>query len=107
MFPPSGRPERLAGLGRGHYASTAVPCADCERAEQTPSRRLLGAAARAIQPRPSPAMTAAAGMAATTRALLGGPPPPSLYEQHREAYVRTGDPAELERMLRHVTADAA
>lgn len=30
---------------------------------------------------------------------------PSLYEQHRDAYARTGDPAELKRMLRHVALE--
>lgn len=35
---------------------------------------------------------------------LGGTPGDPWYERHRQEYVRTGDMAELDRMLRHVTA---
>jgi hypothetical protein len=49
-------------------------------------------------PRPSPF----ADLGLTWSAMLGGPSPATHYERHHEEYARTGDPLELERMLRQV-----
>ena len=42
-----------------------------------------------------------AGSMAATMTALTGVSPPTWYERHREAWVQTGDPAELARMVRH------
>lgn len=79
-----------------------VTCELCRRAELTPRQRLrenvlalIGLGRRPtiydiMRHSSQGMMLAAMGGAVTT------------YDRHRDAYVRTGDPAELQRMLRHV-----
>ncbi len=82
-------------------------CPACRRAESTPLARALDAAAAAaalLLARPGPP-DLFAGAADVIAVMAGGLPRRrrTWYARHRDAWVRTGDPAELARMVRHVT----
>lgn len=67
-------------------------CQLCRDAELRPARRMLE---QLQQPSTRAVLQASLG---TVLAAYG----PSWYEQHRDAWVATGDERELRRMLRHV-----
>lgn len=74
----------------------ATGCAECHHAEQDALDRvlcILSVLWSGRCPHGPPLISMAA--------LLGGP---TWYEQHRDRWVRTGERAELARMLRHVEA---
>jgi hypothetical protein len=70
-----------------------VNCELCRRAELTRWSRL-------IEVFTGPPGGPLAGFGDMLRFMVSGP---TLYERHREEYVRTGDAQELTRMERHVT----
>lgn len=78
-------------------------CMACRWSEMTPRERFFARLREAVFG-PDPRDTIAhlghayAGMA---RAMAGGSRITD-YDRHRERFEKTGDPAELERMLRHV-----
>lgn len=76
-----------------------VDCELCRRAEMTPFRRLRE---DLFGRRPSPGDLIRHSME-LYRAALGAGGWATDYERHRDAWVETGDLAELGRMLRHVT----
>ena len=83
-------------------------CRLCRWAEMSPWERLRERARLVLQGGPSTAEILAHtghSLARMTSAVLGGPATPSAYEQHKQRYAETGDPAELARMLRHVQTD--
>lgn len=85
---------------------TAVDCKVCRLAEMTPRQR--AAEYLAVRLGLRPALTTAEYMihVGEIYRAAAGIPVRTAYERHRDAYVATGDLAELERMLRHVTPEA-
>lgn len=85
----------LAGL-RGALLGTEpdTTCTSCREAETRPLRRALQQLRG-----PDPGAAFRTATVDTWLAYSGR----TWYHRHRDAYVATGDPLELERMLRHVT----
>ena len=78
-------------------------CRECEDFEFRRDRPLwwgLNQALLILLPKPKPSPFA--GLGSMWSAMLGGRQEPTHYERHHEEYARTGDPLELERMLRQV-----
>lgn len=73
-------------------------CETCRRAELAPLQRLREDLARAVGLTSTETVLRAQASAWTAYRT-------GWYARHREEYVRTGDPLELARMLRHVQAD--
>ena len=83
-----------------------IRCELCRRAELTPLQRLKEDALNLfLGPTPAQRLQHAMERAGATmlRAAMGAPA--TAYERHREEFVRTGEPEELQRMLRHVGND--
>jgi len=76
-------------------------CPVCWRAESTWLRWTAYRLGELLNP-PSVATRAVGASADVMRAMLGVPLP-TWYDRHRAAYILTGERAELERMIRHVT----
>jgi hypothetical protein len=78
-------------------------CAVCRWAEMTRAQRLRSRLRRLVLP-PSVAEVRAhqAHAFAGVFRAFAGVAARTPYDEHRERYARTGDPVELERMLRHV-----
>lgn len=79
-----------------------IRCESCRRAELTPFQRAYEYALDlVIGPTPAQRVQQVAEMgSAMMRVAMGGAVTP--YERHRDEFIRTGEPEELERMLRHV-----
>lgn len=79
-----------------------VTCELCRRAELTPRQRLRENVMALVGLGRRPTIFDVMGHASEgmLRAAMGGAV--TTYDRHRDAYVRTGDLAELQRMLRHV-----
>lgn len=80
-----------------------MSCAECEDFEfcrDRPLRWLLTTLFTRLMVRAYPLN----GLCGVLSIAIGGQPPPTHYEHHREEYARTGDPLEMERMLRQVRA---
>ncbi|NUR38795.1 MAG: hypothetical protein HOV73_01745 [Streptomyces sp.] len=79
-----------------------IQCEVCRRAELPRFQRLKEDALNLfLGPTPAQRIMHSAHVFSVYRAALAGAPA-TPYDRHREEYVRTGDPIELERMLRHV-----
>jgi hypothetical protein len=81
-----------------------VICSECEDFEFRRDRPLwwgMNQVLLLVLPKPKPSPFASLGL--MWAAMLGGSQEPTHYERHREEYARTGDPLELERMLRQVS----
>ena len=86
-----------------------IECEDCRRFEAPlPTRAsvardmLLAGIARLPLFRPSPASQMISSMGMVMSLTLGSAVrEPTWYEKHRQAWIETGDLAELDRMLRH------
>ncbi|MFJ6530865.1 hypothetical protein ACIQMZ_37165 [Streptomyces longwoodensis] len=90
----------LLGKGGGTVPGPTF-CESCRRAEMTRWERLREDVLTALRG-PDAARFVRLHGATLYAAYIGRTP----YDRHRQEYERTGDPIELERMLRHVTAGA-
>jgi hypothetical protein len=77
---------------------TTTECPLCWRTEASWSDKLAKAVLTLARPQPRFSF----GPFTAMMAAATGRPAPTWYERHRDTYARTGDPAELARMLRHV-----
>lgn len=78
-------------------------CEACRWAEMTPGQRLRARLREAVLGRdPGEAMAHMGHAYANMARALAGAPTMTDYDRHRQRFEQTGDPAELERMLRHV-----
>lgn len=82
-------------------------CAACRWAEMTPRQRFRARLREAVLG-PDPRDTAAhmGHLYASMARALAGAPTVTDYDRHRQRFEQTGDPVELERMLRHVAPSA-
>ncbi len=78
-----------------------VTCEECWRAETPLWRRVLRGLDDLVFP-PSRVGRYAREHGLLLRAAMGVGGFPSAYDRHKAEYEHTGDPMELERMLRHI-----